>query len=105
MIYTLKIVILNVNYPLIETKYLLSMFNFVKKVVAGPKKMMEYDGKDLDLTYISERLIAMAFPACTRLEKIYRNDINDVAQYLNIQHKGNYLIINVSNRLYDYSQF
>lgn len=79
MIYTLKIVILNVNYPLIETKYLLSMFNFVKKVVAGPKKMMEYDGKDLDLTYISERLIAMAFPACTRLEKIYRNDINDVA--------------------------
>lgn len=55
------------------------MLNFVKKLVAGPKRMMEYKGKHLDLTYISERIIAMAFPACSLLEKIYRNSISDVA--------------------------
>jgi phosphatidylinositol-3,4,5-trisphosphate 3-phosphatase/dual-specificity protein phosphatase PTEN len=81
------------------------MFNFVKKLVAGPKKMMEFEGNHLDLTHITERIIAMAFPACSTLEKIYRNSISDVADYLNSQYNGNYLIINVSNRTYDYSKF
>ena len=47
----------------------------------------------------------MAFPACSTLEKIYRNNIEDVANYLWNQHNGQFLIVNVSNRLYDYSQF
>lgn len=47
----------------------------------------------------------MAFPACSVLEKLYRNSISDVADYLNTQYQGNYLIINVSNRVYDYSKF
>jgi phosphatidylinositol-3,4,5-trisphosphate 3-phosphatase and dual-specificity protein phosphatase PTEN len=47
----------------------------------------------------------MAFPACSVVEKIYRNSISDVADYLESQHSDNYLVINVSNRLYDYSKF
>lgn len=47
----------------------------------------------------------MAFPACTILEKIYRNSISDVADYLHYQYSDNYLILNVSNRQYDYSKF
>ena len=47
----------------------------------------------------------MAFPAADKLEKLYRNHIEDIAKYLDAEHKGNYLVINVSNRLYDYSNF
>ena len=54
------------------------MFNLVKKIVAGPKRTLKFEGRELDLTYISERIIAMAFPACNIIEKAYRNNINDV---------------------------
>lgn len=39
------------------------MFNFVRKVVAGPKRTTTFEGGELDLTYINDRVIAMAFPA------------------------------------------
>ena len=39
------------------------MKNFVRKIVAGPKNKTPYQGLDLDLTYITDRIIAMAFPA------------------------------------------
>jgi hypothetical protein len=29
------------------------MFNLVKKIVAGPKRTLNYEGHELDLTYIS----------------------------------------------------
>ena len=41
---------------------LLSM-NFVRSLVAGPKNKTPYQGQDLDLTYITDRIIAMAYPA------------------------------------------
>ena len=39
------------------------MFSLVRKVVAGPKNTTTYEGEELDLTYITQRVIAMAFPA------------------------------------------
>lgn len=54
------------------------MIGLVRKIVAGPKKKTTWNGVELDLTYITDRLIAMAFPA-SGLEKAYRNSINDVA--------------------------
>ena len=39
------------------------MFSIVRKVVAGPKNTTNYEGEDLDLTYITNKVIAMAFPA------------------------------------------
>lgn len=58
------------------------MKNFVRKLVAGPKHKTPYQGQDLDLTYITDRLIAMAFPASNFFEKTFRNSIEDVAGYL-----------------------
>jgi hypothetical protein len=81
------------------------MFSIVKKVVAGPKRLTNYDGEELDLTYITDRVIAMAFPASDFIEKTYRNSIQDVANYLEESHHSHYLIINVSSRTYDYSVF
>ena len=57
------------------------MTSFVKNLVAGPKKKTPYNGQELDLTYITDRIIAMAYPASNFLEKVYRNSITDVANY------------------------
>lgn len=81
------------------------MFSLVRKVVAGPKNTTSYEGSELDLTYITDRVIAMAFPASDLLEKTYRNPIERVAHYLNEAHPNRYLIINVSSRNYDYASF
>ena len=81
------------------------MFSIVKKVVAGPKRTTNYEGEELDLTYITDKVIAMAFPASDFIEKTYRNSIEDVASYLDETHPNKYLIINVSSRNYDYTIF
>lgn len=39
------------------------MFNIVRKIVAGPKNRTIDEQFDLDLTYITPHIIAMAFPA------------------------------------------
>jgi hypothetical protein len=59
------------------------MFSLVRKVVAGPKKTTTFEGEELDLTYITERVVAMAFPASDLIEKTYRNPIEDVVAYFN----------------------
>lgn len=63
-----------------------AMFDLVRKVVAGPKRTTNYEGRQLDLTYITERVIAMAFPASDMLEKTYRNNIEDISNYLSEYH-------------------
>ena len=77
----------------------------MRKVVAGPKNTISYEGEELDLTYITPRVIAMAFPASGMLEKTYRNSIEDVASYLEETHSSHYLVINVSSRSYNYTIF
>ena len=45
--------------------------------MSGKKKRFKDDDFNLDLTYITERIIAMSFPA-SGVETIFRNSINDV---------------------------
>jgi len=59
------------------------MKSLIRNLVAGPKKKTPYNGEELDLTYITDRVIAMAYPASNFIEKAYRNSITDVANYLN----------------------
>lgn len=39
----------------------------------------------------------MAFPA-SGIEKLYRNSIDAVAEFLETNHKDSYMILNISNR-------
>ena len=49
------------------------------KAINSKKKCRYKDGKyDLDLTYITKRVIAMGYPASSFLESMHRNDIKDV---------------------------
>lgn len=68
--------------------------------MSGPKHRYREEGYNLDLTYITPRIIAMAYPA-SGLERLYRNSIEDVASLLSKNHGKNYQIINVSGRKID----
>ena len=80
--------------------------NLLRTAVSGRRNRFQdpSTGDDLDLTYITPRIIAMAFPA-SDLESLYRNNISDVARCLDRRHKDAYLIVNLSERNYDNSFF
>ena len=51
-------------------------------------------GFDLDLTYITDRVIAMAAPTFGQ-HSAYRNDVYLVARYLAARHYGAFLVLNL----------
>ena len=53
--------------------------NYLRSMVSGTRKRYKKNGYDLDLTYITERLIAMSFPA-SGIESTYRNHISSVSK-------------------------
>jgi len=71
--------------------------DFLREIVGGPKNRYREKGYNLDLTYITPRIIAMAFPA-SGIEKLYRNNIDTIAELLEVEHQGKYLTINISGR-------
>jgi hypothetical protein len=83
---------------ILQVKQTLSqIMDFLREIVSGPKNRYQKDGFNLDLTYITPRVIAMAYPA-EGFEKLYRNSIDSVAEFLHKNHGMNYQIINVSGR-------
>jgi len=76
----------------------------VRELVSGNKRRLYTSDYNLDLTYITPRVIAMSLPA-EGLEKLFRNSCDDVAKYMNEQHPGEYWCYNLSGITYDYDKF
>ena len=68
--------------------------NIVKALVSKKKNRFCYDGFDLDLTYITTRIIAMGFPS-TSIEGLYRNPMEEVQRFFNERHPNHYKIYNL----------
>eukprot|EP00039_Didymoeca_costata_P019082 m.336157 g.336157 ORF g.336157 m.336157 type:complete len:641 (-) comp17773_c0_seq1:1032-2954(-) len=73
-----------------------------RRLVSRVQRKSRYvDGSfELDLTYITPRIIAMSFPA-SGLEATYRNNVADVAAMLTEKHGDHFMIINVAEKSYE----
>ena len=77
----------------------------IRQKVSQNKRRYQIDGIDLDLTYVTRRIIAMSFPS-SGMRAWYRNPIAEVASFLNKTHGENYRVFNLcSERSYDDSFF
>ncbi|XP_061189003.1 phosphatidylinositol 3,4,5-trisphosphate 3-phosphatase TPTE2-like [Saccostrea echinata] len=81
------------------------MTQAARKTVSQNKRRYQKDGFDLDLCYITKRVIAMSFPS-SGVRGMYRNPIQEVARFLDAKHKDSYLVFDLcSERDYDASIF
>ncbi|XP_049979739.1 tensin-1 isoform X7 [Alexandromys fortis] len=55
------------------------------------------DSCELDLVYVTERIIAVSFPSAAN-EENFRSNLREVAQMLKSKHGGNYLLFNLSEQ-------
>ena len=78
--------------------------NWIRSKVSGKRRRYKDNSYNLDITYITDNILAMSFPA-SGMESCYRNKIGEVANFLDTKHPGHYKIINLSNRKYDYGKF
>lgn len=81
------------------------LFNPLKTIVSGDKVRYKKDGFNLDLTYITERVLAMAFPG-EGVYSVWRNALDDVASFLkNVHGAGHFRIYNLSEHAYSDEKF
>ena len=79
--------------------------SWLKKKVSGKRRRLIEEGFNLDLSYITDRVIGMSYPANTWKEKLYRNNIDTVVKFFESDHAGHYYIYNMSNRPIQDSKF
>lgn len=80
------------------------MVDYLRSIVSGNKKRFVDTKYNLDLTYITPRVIAMAFPG-SGISSLYRNNIETVSNFLSARHSTNYIVFNLSGKKYDHSLF
>jgi len=79
----------------------LRAFDAARRLASKNKRRFQEDGFDLDLSYVTNRIVAMGFPS-TGWEAVYRNPREQVQQFFEQRHKGHFKVYNLcSERRYD----
>jgi len=76
----------------------------LRMAISGDKQRFDDGRVNLDLSYITDRIIAMGFPG-EGVEGTYRNSIDEVATTLDLYHQDNYSVYNLAGRGYDVNKF
>ena len=66
----------------------------IRGVVSQNKRRLVAPGFDLDLTYITDRVVAMAAPVFGG-RRAYRNDVYEVLRFLTQRHYGKFRVFNL----------
>uniref|UniRef100_A0A2N9GZ33 Phosphatidylinositol-3,4,5-trisphosphate 3-phosphatase n=1 Tax=Fagus sylvatica TaxID=28930 RepID=A0A2N9GZ33_FAGSY len=83
----------------------LSTSCYIRNLVSKQRRRMLVAGYDLDMSYITDRVLAMSFPA-ERMRAMYRNPLWQVKSVLDMRHQGHYKIYNLCiEETYDPSHF
>uniref|UniRef100_T1J3Y5 Phosphatidylinositol-3,4,5-trisphosphate 3-phosphatase n=1 Tax=Strigamia maritima TaxID=126957 RepID=T1J3Y5_STRMM len=106
------ITLISAVIDLIDLSGIYKLFTAKKHVEKGARHMVsqnkrryQEDGFDLDLTYVTDRVIAMSFPSAGKMS-CYRNPIKEVARFFNTKHPDHYKVYNLcSERTYDDQYF
>ncbi|CEF59581.1 Phosphatidylinositol 3,4,5-trisphosphate 3-phosphatase and dual-specificity protein phosphatase PTEN [Strongyloides ratti] len=81
------------------------IYNPLRKIVSQNRRRYICDDFNLDLTYITDRIIAMGYPA-EHSEKFYRNSMEDTKNFLEQYHSKHYLVFNLRGQFrYDEKNF
>uniref|UniRef100_A0AC34Q2S3 Phosphatidylinositol-3,4,5-trisphosphate 3-phosphatase n=1 Tax=Panagrolaimus sp. JU765 TaxID=591449 RepID=A0AC34Q2S3_9BILA len=77
----------------------------LRTIVSQNRRRFQSDGFNLDLTYITDRVIAMGYPADTA-ESLYRNSMKHIVRFLEKFHPGKYKVFNLRGQYaYDEKNF
>ncbi|GAM17525.1 hypothetical protein SAMD00019534_007000, partial [Acytostelium subglobosum LB1] len=77
----------------------------LRTAVSKDKNRFINDQFNLDLTYITTRIIAMGYPTSDSLESSWRNPRDEVKRFLDTYHPEKYLILNLTEKAYDHAYF
>ncbi|WKY04941.1 hypothetical protein Q1695_005726 [Nippostrongylus brasiliensis] len=81
------------------------VFNPLRSVISQNRRRYTEDGFNLDLTYITDRIIAMGYPAKS-LERLYRNSMCHTVKFLERNHADHYKVFNLrGNYFYKVEKF
>ena len=83
------------------------MTSALRTLVSKQKVRYVDDAFNLDLTYVTPRIIAMGFP-CSGSESLWRNPMSSVRRFLDSKHPEHYKVYNLCvepGRTYDGAQF
>jgi len=66
----------------------------LRRWVSGDRNRYVADDFDLDLCYVTDRIIAMSYPA-TGVASLYRNSRSEIKRFLDTKHTERYLVFNL----------
>ncbi len=81
--------------------------NLLKRLVSKQKRRLQDEHFDLDMSYITQRVIAMGFPS-VGCETVYRNALPDVLEFFHEKHNDQVKIYNLcleKDRIYNKNIF